>query len=256
MSRTLRGSMWAGSSWRGSCSRRRRSLQVARARSTCTARTFPTPRSPSCNATATTSRPCGGPVAGTQVDLVLAASERDLRSAARDRARANQGTGRHAVRRRRVEAGGYNVYRSYDEPGGIRDELYAIAAKNPNTVKLEILGHTLQGRGSLRSRSRRTRAPSPTARGRTCSTWARSTPANGSRRRSRAASSTTSSITTTRTQMSRTSSTPVSCGSCPSRTRTATSTRSTPSGCGGRVASDECTPAESPCVRQLSRALP
>ena len=26
-------------------------------------------------------------------------------------------------------AGGYTVYRSYDEPGGIRDELYALAKK-------------------------------------------------------------------------------------------------------------------------------
>src|SRR5262245_10054475 len=42
--------------------------------------------------------------------------------------------------------GGFNVWRSYDEPGGIRDQLYAAAANNPQLVKLEVLGHTGQGR--------------------------------------------------------------------------------------------------------------
>jgi hypothetical protein len=42
--------------------------------------------------------------------------------------------------------GGYNVYRSWDEPGGIRDELYQVARKNPQLVKLEVLGRTHQGR--------------------------------------------------------------------------------------------------------------
>ena len=43
-------------------------------------------------------------------------------------------------------AGGFDVWRSYDEPGGIRDELYDLAAANRNLVKLEVLGHTHQGR--------------------------------------------------------------------------------------------------------------
>ena len=43
-------------------------------------------------------------------------------------------------------AGGFNVWRSYDEPGGIRDQLYAAARNNPQLVKLEVLGHTAQGR--------------------------------------------------------------------------------------------------------------
>ena len=42
--------------------------------------------------------------------------------------------------------GGFTVWRSYDEPGGIRDQLYAAASKNPQLVKLEVLGHTSQGR--------------------------------------------------------------------------------------------------------------
>jgi Zinc carboxypeptidase len=43
-------------------------------------------------------------------------------------------------------AGGYNVYRSWDEPGGIRDELYQVARRNPQLVKLEVLGTTHEGR--------------------------------------------------------------------------------------------------------------
>src|SRR4029453_13168316 len=43
-------------------------------------------------------------------------------------------------------ASGYTVFRSWDEQGGIRDELYDIASKNPQIVKLEVLGKTYQGR--------------------------------------------------------------------------------------------------------------
>ena len=46
----------------------------------------------------------------------------------------------------RQAAGGFNVYRSWDEPGGIRDELHEVASQNPDLVKLEVLGHTYQGR--------------------------------------------------------------------------------------------------------------
>jgi Zinc carboxypeptidase len=43
-------------------------------------------------------------------------------------------------------ANGFSVWRSWDEAGGIRDELYGLARDNPNLVKLEVLGHTHQGR--------------------------------------------------------------------------------------------------------------
>ena len=43
-------------------------------------------------------------------------------------------------------ASGYNVWRSWDEKGGIRDELYRLAKQNPQLVKLEVLGHTYEGR--------------------------------------------------------------------------------------------------------------
>lgn len=41
---------------------------------------------------------------------------------------------------------GYDVWRSWDERGGIRDELYDIARRNPHLTKLEVLGHSHQGR--------------------------------------------------------------------------------------------------------------
>jgi zinc carboxypeptidase/immune inhibitor InhA-like protein len=41
---------------------------------------------------------------------------------------------------------GFDVWRSWDEPGGIRDELYKVAKDNPQLVKLVVLGHTYQGR--------------------------------------------------------------------------------------------------------------
>jgi len=41
---------------------------------------------------------------------------------------------------------GYTVWRSWDEQGGIRDELYRLAKDNPQLVKLVVLGHTYEGR--------------------------------------------------------------------------------------------------------------
>jgi hypothetical protein len=46
-------------------------------------------------------------------------------------------------------AGGYTVWRSWDEPGGIRDQMYAAAAANPSVAKLVKLGTTYQGREIL-----------------------------------------------------------------------------------------------------------
>ena len=43
-------------------------------------------------------------------------------------------------------AGGFNVWRSWDEPGGIRDELFRVARRNRHLVKLEVLGRTYQRR--------------------------------------------------------------------------------------------------------------
>ena len=42
-------------------------------------------------------------------------------------------------------ASGYQVFRSYSEPGGIRDEYLAVAAANPRLVKVVVIGKTVQG---------------------------------------------------------------------------------------------------------------
>jgi hypothetical protein len=46
-------------------------------------------------------------------------------------------------------ANGFQVWRSYDEPGGFRDHMYAIARRNPQLAKLVKIGTTLQGREIL-----------------------------------------------------------------------------------------------------------
>jgi hypothetical protein len=44
------------------------------------------------------------------------------------------------------KAAGFDVWRSWDERGGIRDELFEVARRNRDIVKLEVLGRTNQGR--------------------------------------------------------------------------------------------------------------
>ena len=136
-----------------------------------------------------------------------------------------------------MAVGGFNVWRSWDEPGGIRDELYELARDNPQLVKLEVLGKTHQGRELIALKVTAGRARhAATARARPCCTRRRSTPASGSAPRSTGAllhhfvdrwNGRTKEIKNLlkRTEL----------GSSSSPTRTATSTRSTTSGCGART---------------------
>jgi Zinc carboxypeptidase len=85
---------------------------------------------------------------GAEVDMVLDKAQADgLRAHGID-TKLKRIKGGQTVRQFAAAqaAGGFNVWRSYDEPGGIRDQLYAAAANNPQLVKLEVLGHTGQGR--------------------------------------------------------------------------------------------------------------
>ena len=85
---------------------------------------------------------------GQQVDLVLTARQaRRLQADGVDVTLKRNAKGQ-SVRQQAdaMAASGYNVYRSYDEAGGIRDELYALARRYPAIAKLEVIGHTLQGR--------------------------------------------------------------------------------------------------------------
>jgi len=85
---------------------------------------------------------------GVQVDLVLTTSEvAKLAAQGIDVKPRRDKQGRTQAQRAADQAAaGYNVWRSYDEKNGIRDELYSIARRNPQIVKLEVIGHTHQGR--------------------------------------------------------------------------------------------------------------
>jgi len=85
---------------------------------------------------------------GVQVDLVLTKAEvAKLRRDGVDMQPRRDAQGRSQAQRAAEQAAsGFKVWRSYDAPGGIRDELYSIAQRNSQIVKLEVIGHTLQGR--------------------------------------------------------------------------------------------------------------
>ena len=84
----------------------------------------------------------------TEVFLVLSKGEAaKLRSLGVRAGLVRDSGGRTQLQRAALQLnGGFEVYRSWDEEGGIRDELYDIAADNPDLAKLEVLGHTDQGR--------------------------------------------------------------------------------------------------------------
>ena len=83
---------------------------------------------------------------GVELDMVLDRVQADrLRGRGVD-LRLTRVRGGQTVREFAAEqaADGFNVWRSYDEAGGIRDQLYAAARNNPQLVKLEVLVHTAQ----------------------------------------------------------------------------------------------------------------
>jgi hypothetical protein len=89
--------------------------------------------------------------AGVEVDLVLAQSEVSTLRGKGIAATVKRNRDGKTARQLAAEQaqGGYVVWRSYDEPGGIRDQMYTIARKNPKIAKLEVIGHTVQGREIL-----------------------------------------------------------------------------------------------------------
>ena len=85
---------------------------------------------------------------GDRVDLGMTAREAvGLRARGVDVSLKRNGRGQ-TVREQAdaMAASGYQVYRSYDEADGIRDELHALAQRYPAIVKLVVIGRTLQGR--------------------------------------------------------------------------------------------------------------
>ena len=85
---------------------------------------------------------------GVELDLVMNQMQADKLEAQGIDVKLTRVKGGKTVRQFAAQqaVGGFTVWRSYDEPGGIRDQLYAAARNNPQLVKLEVLGHTGQGR--------------------------------------------------------------------------------------------------------------
>src|SRR5262245_24697768 len=85
---------------------------------------------------------------GTELEVVLDQAQADKLRAQGVDVKLTRVKGGKTVRQFAAAqaANGFTVWRSYDEPGGIRDQLYAAARNNPQLVKLEVLGHTGPGR--------------------------------------------------------------------------------------------------------------
>jgi Zinc carboxypeptidase len=85
---------------------------------------------------------------GVKVDLVLSVRDRDkLASQGVDLALIRNKAGKTVRQQAEAQSAyGFNVWRSFDEPGGIRDELYALAKRYPTLVKLQVIGKSVQGR--------------------------------------------------------------------------------------------------------------
>ena len=82
------------------------------------------------------------------LDVVLTRAQRNRLAASGVKIRLKRTRSGKTIRQvtARQAANGFTVYRSWDEPGGIRDELFRVARRNRHLVKLEVLGRTLQGR--------------------------------------------------------------------------------------------------------------
>ncbi|SDJ33612.1 Immune inhibitor A peptidase M6 [Actinokineospora alba] len=85
---------------------------------------------------------------GVRADVVLTEDQRDKLAASGVRVTLKRnGQGQTVSQQAAAQAAnGFTVWRSWDEPGGIRDELVAVANANRNLVKLVTLGRTHQGR--------------------------------------------------------------------------------------------------------------
>jgi hypothetical protein len=93
-------------------------------------------------------RAAGG---GFEVDLVLTRGQRDQLAAEGIDTELVRVRGGLTIQQFAAEqaANGFQVWRSWDEPGGFRDHLHQIAEENPNITKLVSLGTTIQGRELL-----------------------------------------------------------------------------------------------------------
>src|SRR3954470_7317705 len=88
---------------------------------------------------------------GLRAELVMTKDQRDQVRAQGVQTRLTRVKGGKTVKQFAAAqaAGGFTVWRSYDEPGGFRDQMYALARDNPQITKLVKIGTTLNGRDIL-----------------------------------------------------------------------------------------------------------
>jgi hypothetical protein len=85
---------------------------------------------------------------GVTIALVLSASEHGKLRAQGVKLKLKRDKKGNTIQERAAlqAAAGFTVWRSFDEPGGYRDEMYALAKKHAGFLKLVVLGRTHQGR--------------------------------------------------------------------------------------------------------------
>jgi hypothetical protein len=95
-----------------------------------------------------TARQVGGKL---ETDVVLSRAQRAQLTARGVRTRLTRVPGGQTVRQYAAAQAqdGFTVWRSWDEPGGIQDQMRAVAADNPRIAKLVTLGTSTQGREIL-----------------------------------------------------------------------------------------------------------
>jgi Zinc carboxypeptidase len=88
---------------------------------------------------------------GVKVGLVLTDAQRAKLADDGIRAELTRVKGGQTIQQfaARQAVNGFQVWRSYDEPGGFRDQMYAVARENPRLAKLVRIGTTIQGREIL-----------------------------------------------------------------------------------------------------------
>ena len=88
---------------------------------------------------------------GTEVQLVLSKGQRAQLARDGIATKLTRVKGGKTVKEFAAEQSenGFTVWRSWDEPGGFRDQMYAVARNNPQLAKLERIGTTYQGREIL-----------------------------------------------------------------------------------------------------------
>ena len=88
---------------------------------------------------------------GYKIQLILTAAQRNRLAADGVSMKLTRVKGGKTVKQFAAAqaANGFTVWRSWDEPGGIRDEMRSVASKNPQLAKLVTLGITHQGREIL-----------------------------------------------------------------------------------------------------------